>query len=230
MTRLVSALRLLPLALLVLLAACAFGGRERPYQRPADVRQPTLALDHAWIAVPGEGEPERAMLEAADFRISAPVAGPTGALATIRFENGHLTLVRSGAPAGAAAPFGVGLTRTPASPASLPLEDAPTAGGSTLGLHLAVPTNAEGNRAAIAAGGDAAAPFLHGNGARRLTGLRVSAPTPAELPPSASFVNLSGAPIELIVAREWLMELELDHGAQNQSLDLRPRMPLVVRF
>jgi hypothetical protein len=26
------------------------------------------------------------------------------------------------------------------------------------------------------------------------------------------------------------MEVELDHGRQNQSVDLRPRMPLVIRY
>ena len=67
------------------------------------------------------------------------------------------------------------------------------------------------------------------DGARRLTGIKVSAPTPAGLPPAASFVNSSGA-AELVVGREWLMEVELDFGAQNQTLDLRPQVPLVIRF
>ena len=91
------------------------------------------------------------------------------------------------------------------------------------------PVDAAANRAAIAAAGPAAEPFLHPNGARRLTGVSVSAPTRAGLPPSSTFVNISGA-AQLLVGTEWLMELELDHGRQNQTADLRPRMPLVIRY
>ncbi|WP_129791981.1 VOC family protein [Sphingosinicella sp. CPCC 101087] len=143
-------------------------------------------------------------------------------------------------------PFGIGFRRTSATPPTFPFETwrvaAPWMGpGSS--IEMLSPLDARtvtlfiasqgvdeaANRAAIAAGGAAAEPFLHPNGARRITGLRVSAPTRLALPPSASFVNLSWA-AELRVGDEWLMELELDHGSQNQQVDFRPNVPLIVRF
>lgn len=143
-------------------------------------------------------------------------------------------------------PFGIGFRRTASTPPSLPFETWSVSsawmgegrsiemlsprGSPTVTLFIASQgVDEAANRAAIAAGGAAAEPFLHSNGARRITGLRVTAPTRSALPPAASFVNLSGA-AELRVGGEWLMELELDHGAQNQELDLRPRLPLLIRF
>jgi hypothetical protein len=144
------------------------------------------------------------------------------------------------------APFGVGFRRTSATPSTFPFETWSVASpwmGAGRSVELLSPRDAPtvtlfitspgvdeaANRAAIAGGGVAAEPFLHPNGSRRITGLRMTAPTRLALPPSASFVNLSWA-AELRVGDEWLMELELDHGSQNQQVDLRPNMPLMVRF
>ncbi len=265
-----TAFRLIPLALLASLAACAGGSRELPYERPASVREPVLALDHGWIVVERGGATERAMLEAAGFRFSPTInrhEGQGTASATIEFANGYFELIwvdpdvpasgggelarqrfanraewrRTGEP-----PFGIGFRRTSATPSPFPFETW-SVGGAWMGegrqmeilsprgaptVTLFVtpnPVDVEANRAAIAAGGPGAERFVHTNGARRLTGIKVSAPTPAGLPPAASFVNSSGA-AELVVGREWLMEVELDFGAQNQTLDLRPQVPLVIRF
>ena len=168
-----------------------------------------------------------------------PVAGG-GAIARTRFAS------RADWRSSGDAPFGIGFKRTAATPSPFPVETWSVTsewmgagrsmevlsprGAPTVTLFIASQgVDEAANRAAIAAGGAAAEPFLHSNGARRITGLRVTAPTRAALPPAASFVNLSGA-AELRVGGEWLMELELDHGAQNQELDLRPRLPLMVRF
>ena len=263
-----AAFRILPLALLALVAACA-GDREPRYVRPANVRPPVLALDHAWIAVPRGGGPQREMLEAAGFRFAPEINRHDGqgtASATIHFENGYFELIWADPDVPAAgggtlaqqrfadradwrrtgqSPLGIGFRRTPATPSPFPFETWSVAapwmsdaqmevlsprGSPTITLFMTPSgVDAEANRAIIAAGGPAAERFVHGNGARRLTGVRVSAPTPAGLPPAASFVNQSGA-AELIVGSEWLMELELDFGAQNQNLEFRPSMPLIVRF
>ncbi len=168
-----------------------------------------------------------------------PVAG-SGAIGKERFAS-RADWRRTGD-----SPFGIGLRRTATTPPAFPFETWSVTsawmgegrsiemlsprGSRTVTLFIASQgVDEAANRAAIAAGGTAAEPFLHGNGARRITGLRVTAPSQAALPPAASFVNLSGA-AELRVGGEWLMELELDHGAQNQEVDLRPRLPLVVRF
>jgi hypothetical protein len=103
-------------------------------------------------------------------------------------------------------------------------------GSPTVTLFLTpTPVDLAANRAAIAAGGTPAEPFQHPNGAQRLTGVQISSPTRAGLPPASTFVNLSGA-AQLLVGTEWLMEIELDHGRQNQNVDLRPRMPLVIHY
>lgn len=269
MNRFAVAARLLPLALLLLVSACG-GARELRYDRPANARQPELALDHVWIAVPPGGGPGRAMLEAAGFRFAPTINRHDGSGTSstrIDFENGYFELIWADPSVPAAgdgplsqqrfasranwrssgeSPLGVGLRRTPATPSPFPFETwsvgAPwmgdrqlemlsPRGAPTVTLFVTpTPVDAEANRAAIAAGGPTAERFAHGNGARRLTGVRVSAPTPAGLPPASSFANQSGAAVELIVGSEWLMELELDFGAQNQSLDLRPTLPLIVRF
>jgi hypothetical protein len=264
------AFRVLPLALLALLAARAGGSRELPYERPANVRQPVLALDHVWVAVGRGGATERAMLEAAGFRFSPTINRHDGqgtASSTIDFENGHIELIWADPDVPASesgdevrqrfaaradwrrsgqSPFGIGFRRTAATPATWPfetwsvgsawmgegrqLEILSPRGAPTVTLFVPpTPVDVEANRAAIAAGGPGAERFVHSNGTRRLTGVKVSAPTPAGLPPASSFVNSSGA-AELIVGREWLMEVEIDYGAQNQSLDLRPQVPLIVRF
>ena len=208
------AFRLSAIAAALVLAGCG-GPREERYERPA-ARAASVELDHAWVAATdGAG---RAALEAGGFRFSAP--------GRIAFENGFLEL-RPAAAAGAA-PFGIGFRRTAATPASAGFEAASGSGQVPLAL-VAQGVDAAANRAAIEAGGPGAEPFLHANGARRMTGVRMTAPTRAALPPAATFVNVSGA-AELRVGSEWLMELELDHGTQNQELDLRPRLPLVIRF
>lgn len=261
--------RLLALILTAFLAACG-GPRELRYDRPANVRPPVLALDHAWIAVPTGGERARTMLEAAGFRFAPTInrhEGQGTASTTIEFENGFFELIWADptVPAGDGgaiaqqrfasradwrrsgdSPLGIGFRRTPATPSPFPFETWTVASawmGAGRQMEILSPRGAptvtlfvspdgvdvEANRAAIAAGGAAAERFIHPNEARRLTGVRVSAPTRTGLPPAASFVNQSGA-AELVVGTEWLMELELDFGAQNREVDLRPNLPLIVRF
>ena len=207
-----AALRLLPIALILLAAGCG-GAREERYERPA-ARTASAELDHVWLAA--DERLGRSMLAEAGFRFSGN---------RIVFENGFLEL-RPAAAAGAP-PFGIAFRATVATPQGVVFESTNPA-QVRLAL-VAQSVDAAANRAAIEAGGPAAEPFLHANNARRLTGVRVTAPTRAALPPAASFVNLSGA-AELRVGSEWLMELELDHGTQNQELDLRPRLPLTIRF
>lgn len=212
-------LRLAPLALMAVLVACG-GPREERYPRPA-AAAPAVVLDHAWLAV-REGPAERAMLEEGGFRFASSLG-----VGRILFENGFVELIAPSDPRAAAGPFGLAFRSAGA--AAAPLSAVPS-GSRTVALsYVQQPVDEAANRALVTAGGVAAEPFLHPNGARRITGIRVSAPTRAALPAAASFVNLSGA-AELRVGTEWLMELELDHGAQNQELDLRPRMALVIRF
>jgi len=71
--------------------------------------------------------------------------------------------------------------------------------------------------------------FLHPNGARRLTGLRVIAPAADRLPPAASYL----ADHDLMtfeVGGEWLLHVTLDRGAQHVTRDLRPQLPMVIHY
>jgi hypothetical protein len=144
------------------------------------------------------------------------------------------------------APFCVGLRRTPTTPAEFPFEtwkvgaewmqpgtfmEMLTPRGSPA-VNLAVHpggVDEAANLRAIEAGGARAEPFLHPNGARRLTRASITAPDADGLPPSAAYVNDSGA-VRLAVGDEWLLELVLDEEAQGASADLRPVIPLLIRY
>jgi hypothetical protein len=71
--------------------------------------------------------------------------------------------------------------------------------------------------------------FLHPNGARRLTGVRVVAPSADGLPPAASYIARQGL-MKFDVGREWLLEVTLDNGKQRVNKDLRPDLPMVVHY
>ena len=62
-----------------------------------------------------------------------------------------------------------------------------------------------------------------------MTGLSITAPSASGLPPSTSFVVDSGA-VRLEVGDAWRMELTLDEHEQDETCDLRPVLPLVIRY
>jgi Glyoxalase-like domain len=216
------------------------GGPERAMLEAAGFRfAPTINAHEGQGTASATIEFENGFFELIWADDDVPASG-TAAIARTRFAS------RADWRSSGDSPFGIGLRRTAATPSPFPFETWSVTsawmgegrsmemlsprGSPTVTLFIASQgVDEAANLAAIAAGGAAAEPFLHANGARRITGLRVTAPTRAALPPAASFVNLSGA-AELRVGGEWLMELELDHGAQNQELDLRPRLPLVIRL
>jgi glyoxalase-like protein len=143
-------------------------------------------------------------------------------------------------------PFGIALARTPATPARFPFETwevgaewmepgtamvmlTPRGSRAT---NIAVHPNGTdeaANRRAIEAGGEAAAMFLHPNGARRLTAVRVTSAGADGLPASAGYVEQAGA-AEFRAGTEWLMEVTLDDGRAGQQRDLRPTLPMIVRW
>ena len=71
--------------------------------------------------------------------------------------------------------------------------------------------------------------FLHPNGARRLTGVRIVVPDAADLPPAASYLSDAGV-AKFDVGQAWLMEVTLDDGKQGVKKDLRPDLPLVIHY
>jgi hypothetical protein len=71
--------------------------------------------------------------------------------------------------------------------------------------------------------------FLHPNGARRLTGLRVVGPSADVFPPAASYVAGYGL-VRFDVGKHWLLEATLDDGAQGLTRDLQPNLPMVIHY
>jgi len=71
--------------------------------------------------------------------------------------------------------------------------------------------------------------FLHPNGARRLTGMRVIAPGKDVLPPAASYISDLGL-MKFDLGKQWLLDVTLDNGKQGVTKDLRPDLPMVVHY
>jgi len=71
--------------------------------------------------------------------------------------------------------------------------------------------------------------FLHPNGARRLTGMRVVAPSADGLPPAASYLAGQGL-VKFDIGGQWLLDVTLDNGTQGVTKDLRPDLPMVIHY
>ncbi len=71
--------------------------------------------------------------------------------------------------------------------------------------------------------------FLHPNGARRLTGLRVVAPGADGFPPAAAYIAGHGL-VTFDVGRQWLLDVTFDRGAQGVTRDLQPELPMVIHY
>ncbi len=144
-------------------------------------------------------------------------------------------------------PIGVVFDRTPATPAELPFAtwkvsadwmdpgtfiEVMTPKEMPQAVSLSISSHALGTResqAGLARDPTTSASFLHPNGARRLTGVRVIAPSADRFPPAAAFLSEHGlAGFE--VGEQWLLEVTLDGGAQGVSQDFQPDLPLVIRY
>ena len=71
--------------------------------------------------------------------------------------------------------------------------------------------------------------FLHPNGARRLTELRVVAPSADGFPPAASYIAGHGL-LKFDVGRHWLLDVTLDNSKQGVTKNLEPDLPMVIRY
>jgi hypothetical protein len=71
--------------------------------------------------------------------------------------------------------------------------------------------------------------FLHPNGARRLTAMRVVAPNADRFPPAAKYIAGLGL-MKFDVGSEWLLDVTLDNGKQGITKDLTPDLPLVIHY
>jgi hypothetical protein len=145
-------------------------------------------------------------------------------------------------------PFGVGLRRAADAPDSLPFPTRPVRAqwmrpGASIELINAV-SDSLGPRLWVvprmmAANGDPAEAserdrlshtddFAHPNGARRITAVTVAAPVNRLSSQTRALGATGVATFE--PAGEWLMTVTFDGGARREMRDLRPELPLVVRW
>jgi hypothetical protein len=71
--------------------------------------------------------------------------------------------------------------------------------------------------------------FLHPSGARRLTGLRVVAPSADGFPPAATYIAGHGL-VKFDVGSHWLLDVTLDNGTQGVTKNLEPDLPTVIHY
>ena len=90
-------------------------------------------------------------------------------------------------------------------------------------------TTRESENEALARDPAKGAMFLHANGARRLTGLRVVAPRADRLPPAASYVAGLGL-VTFEIGARWRLDVTLDYGRQGVTRDLTPDLPMVIHY
>jgi len=147
-------------------------------------------------------------------------------------------------------PIGIVFDRTPATPDEFPFatwrvsadwmekgtyiemltpKEMPKAVSLSISSHSV--STQETENVAMARDPTQGAMFLHPNGARRLTGLRVVVPTPTHdrLPPAAAYVSEHGL-MSFDAGAEWLLDVTLDDGKQGVTRDLRPSLPMVIHF
>lgn len=145
-------------------------------------------------------------------------------------------------------PVGVNLRRTSATSDSLPFPTYPltsawlppgsailrlTPLSDSLGASLAVGPRAlltppDSNIAWLIRRDPRAEPLRHPNGTRTITGLRVIAPPRGLNDATAMLDRWNVARFER--GEEWLVEMTLDRGRRGKRADLRPTLPLIVRY
>jgi hypothetical protein len=69
----------------------------------------------------------------------------------------------------------------------------------------------------------------HPNGARRITGLHLTIPRDTPDSEALTVLRTYGA-ADVVRGDAWLLTVTLDSMRQNRVQDLRPALPLVVRF
>ena len=145
-------------------------------------------------------------------------------------------------------PIGIVFDRSPATPEKLPFatwkvtadwmekgtfiemmtpKEMPKAVSLSISSH-AMSTNERENEV-LARDPVKGAMFLHPNGARRLTGMRIVAPGRDALPPAAEYLAEHDV-MKFDVGKGWLLDVTLDNGAQGITKDLQPELPILIHL
>ena len=144
-------------------------------------------------------------------------------------------------------PIGIVFDRTPTTPEKLPFatwrvsadwiekgtfiemmtpKEMPKAVSLSIASHAKTP---ESENETLARDPVRGAMFLHPNGARLLTSVRVIAPNAKSLPPSASYLAGHGL-IKFELGKRWLLDVTLDKGKQRITKNLQPDLPMVIHY
>ena len=212
--------------------------------------QPSLQFDHVWIVV-SPNAPERAALERAGLQISPEVNRHDGqgtASITVEFENAYLELIWP--EAGVAVqpglekaaekfrqrmmwrtsgwcPIGVGFRGTTEAPAAFPFPTWSThPDWLPPGSDIVILTPRD----------DTHSPSLfvaprahHPLGVHRITAIRILSPETYQPIEALDYVQRLHL-LEFTKKDGWMLELTLDDGKAEKSKDLRPDLPLVIRY
>jgi hypothetical protein len=143
-------------------------------------------------------------------------------------------------------PIGIVFDRTPTTPEKFPFATwrispdwmekgtfiemmTPKEMPKAVSLSIHPPSTRESENEILARDPVKGAMFLHPNGARRLTGLRVVAPSEDGFPPAASYIAAHGR-VKFDVGRRWLLEVTLDNGKQGKTKHLEPDLPMAIHY
>lgn len=145
-------------------------------------------------------------------------------------------------------PIGIVFDRTPATPEKFPFatwrisadwmekgtfiemmtpKEMPKAIALSISSHAA--STRESENKILAQDPVKGAMFLHPNGARRLTGLRVIAPSADGFPPAATYIAGHGL-VRFDVGSHWLLEVTLDNGKQRKTRNPDRDLPMVIHY
>ena len=247
---------LIPVALAAVVALVAPIGPSLAARSPSDA--PDLRFSHLMIHV-AAGAPERASLERIGLTISPVVNHDDGqgtTTITVEFDNGFIELAwpdstvslrpelaivprkwkrQSEWRTSGWSPFGIALLRGPHAPDSLPVptwraraEWMPPGSG----LEIITPRADTLSPTIYVAGWSDTVPAAyrhHALGVHRVTGVCILAPR--NYAPTEAYRFMAGLrAFETGVGETWCAELTLDEGRRHRIADLRPTLPLVLRY
>ena len=227
-----------------LIASCASAPRQK------------LRFDHIWLFVQA-GAPERVAFEKAGFVIDPRVSQHEGqgtASVSVEFDDGYIELMwvdptvpvvpeaqravekfrqRAAWRTSGWSPFGINLS--PIKPGDTPTFPFPT-------WSVTMPWMEGSSITILTARDDTVSPSVslhpdathqhadrHPNGTRRITHVRILAPPEYKPVPAMLYAQEIGA-IELGSGDSWTAEITLDKGAKNETRDLRPDLPIVMKY